>query len=468
MHPSLRAQIIRDLDVLGFPGDSVLQDSAFLAAQLCGTSMATFTLVDDQSVHFLAGYGIDGPSIPAQNTFCEQVSRTGEPLVVHDAIQDIRFVNNTFVHCPNGIRFYAGTPVIVGSVVVGAFCVLDTQPRTLTEQQLAVLNVLAGQVSQTLNLRLEASRLRQKLQISSAPHDSVELFPLPYVALDFKGTICAWNRCAHDLLGYDRSEVVGTRLRRLLSSGAPANLQRWIKESSEARSPLQHLELQVQCADGSYKWLLLSPHPYRDGAGKLVGIAGALTDITDRKALEQRLMDANRTLEQLSMTDSLTGVHNRRAFNDFGGRSFAAAKRQESEFSVITIDLDQFKAFNDAFGHNAGDEVLVQAARLMSRAVRKSDFFCRYGGEEFVLILPDTPHAGALVIAEALRRELEQAEWPYRRITASFGVASLTPKVRSLKGLMDRADKHLYEAKADGRNCVRGGDVAWDAQRLAA
>jgi diguanylate cyclase (GGDEF)-like protein len=122
--------------------------------------------------------------------------------------------------------------------------------------------------------------------------------------------------------------------------------------------------------------------------------------------------------------------------------------------SLILLDVDHFKAFNDTYGHPRGDEVLRAVGGILRGALRPADFAARYGGEEFAIILSNTDRTGALMVAEQLRVAIENATWEDREITASIGVATLNPEIRTSEALVDHADRALYRSKQAGRNCV--------------
>jgi diguanylate cyclase (GGDEF)-like protein len=158
----------------------------------------------------------------------------------------------------------------------------------------------------------------------------------------------------------------------------------------------------------------------------------------------------------MAFTDSLTGLPNRRYFDQAVARELAAIARGGPSAGVIEFDLDFFKEINDSRGHAAGDEVLRQIASLVSGTIRKADMFARYGGEEFILLLPGTSLPGATATAEKLRKQIEarafKADEEEIRLTASFGVAELnTDPAISCYRSVDRA---LYRAKQQGRNRV--------------
>jgi diguanylate cyclase (GGDEF)-like protein len=172
------------------------------------------------------------------------------------------------------------------------------------------------------------------------------------------------------------------------------------------------------------------------------------------------LLKAKEEAERLASTDSLTGLTNRRSFLDRAQSPFHYCRRNGLSVSAIVLDLDHFKHVNDSRGHSVGDLALQHVARLIQSSLRKSDLSCRWGGEEFVILLPDTPLEDAKGVAEKLRSTFESTPVPVRSgdqpITASFGVAG---GHRDLEWLIDRADAAMYRAKREGRNRVVLDDV---------
>jgi len=163
----------------------------------------------------------------------------------------------------------------------------------------------------------------------------------------------------------------------------------------------------------------------------------------------------NETLSHQSLTDPLTGVPNRRAYNERWLEELARARRTMAPLSILLIDIDHFKSYNDNFGHQAGDTALQIVARVMHQHIRKYDFLARFGGEEFALILPGTDSTEAAAVANRIRGLIANTPNPHRRITVSIGVASLQANTSSDPDhLFDAADRSLYAAKAAGRNCV--------------
>jgi diguanylate cyclase (GGDEF)-like protein len=158
-------------------------------------------------------------------------------------------------------------------------------------------------------------------------------------------------------------------------------------------------------------------------------------------------------VRELSLTDELTGLHNRRFFDIILQKEIERSRRYQRHLAVVLLDIDRFKDYNDAFGHPAGDDALREVARCIGRNVRREvDVAARFGGEEFILILPETDAAGAREAAEKIRAAVEENSLVRRPVTVSLGVASMSGGEKNLPDLVDRSDRALYQAKSRGRN----------------
>jgi len=180
----------------------------------------------------------------------------------------------------------------------------------------------------------------------------------------------------------------------------------------------------------------------------------------------RRLELTNARLRTLSVTDDLTGLNNRFAFEEEFRNELARAQQCDSPLSLLFLDADNFKLYNDKFGHPAGDDALRAIARFLKESMRTSDFVARIGGDEFVIILPGTPSESAGMLAERCRKALESATWPERPITVSIGTASLDGRTIDTDTLISEADQALYHAKATGRNQVSLANDLTEQDRL--
>jgi diguanylate cyclase (GGDEF)-like protein/PAS domain S-box-containing protein len=213
-------------------------------------------------------------------------------------------------------------------------------------------------------------------------------------------------------------------------------------------------EVRLRTADGHPFWAALSATSIEFEHERAAFIA--VMDLTERKALETRL-------EEMAMTDPLTGLHNRRSFVALGEQAIARARADGTSLSLLVLDIDRFKVINDTHGHQAGDDALRHLADSLRRHLRKGDLPGRLGGDEFGILLPETSLEEAAQLAERLRARIEHEEIRIGgervRLTVSIGTASLEPGMAGLDDLMRPADAALYDAKGRGRNRVGGHET---------
>lgn len=237
--------------------------------------------------------------------------------------------------------------------------------------------------------------------------------------------------------------------------GLPDNRRAWSDAAMDALKDGGNQ--QIQMFDG--RWLNLRTRPTLEESAIVI-----VSDITDAKNLELDLRSTTEKLQLLSEVDALTDLPNRRTFDSVLEREIARTARSGTPLSLLMIDVDKFKAYNDAYGHPAGDECLRTVGRCMKEAVnRPMDLAARYGGEEFAVVLPDTDEDGAYHIALNIAKRIRDSNLPHEasekgRVTVSIGVASYCEgqQKRTAIDLISRADQALYGAKAAGRDRVNG------------
>jgi diguanylate cyclase (GGDEF)-like protein len=195
-------------------------------------------------------------------------------------------------------------------------------------------------------------------------------------------------------------------------------------------------------------------------------------EIRRRDRIEEALKESESNYRKLALHDPLTKIYNRSYFNESGLREVEITRRRGDELCLLMMDLDKFKRFNDTYGHLSGDSALIHITAIVQEIQRKTDIFARFGGEEFVLLLPQTPFSGGKIIAERLRAEIASRPDPapnaHDPLTISIGLACLSQaealKVEGadvvLRDLISKADEALYDAKKAGGNCVRYYDPA--------
>lgn len=218
-------------------------------------------------------------------------------------------------------------------------------------------------------------------------------------------------------------------------------------------------------ADGEHIWIRDVVHVLRRPDGTLDSLVGFMFDISERKKAEDKILKLQEELETLSYKDSLTGVANRRMLDALLEVEWAKARASRHPLSVILVDIDFFKQYNDHYGHRAGDQCLKRVAHVLDTATaRARDLCARLGGEEFMLVLPETDAAAALQVAERCRKLLTREGIPHASssvsgsVTISMGIATIVPGAQdNLHELVELADRRLYQAKANGRDRIEAG-----------
>jgi diguanylate cyclase (GGDEF)-like protein len=343
-------------------------------------------------------------------------------------------------------------------------------------------NGLVGSVQQAVNFFVLILASMKAIQeqpaglgdISQSDHgfaiSLMEHLVVPTFVIDASSKVLIWNRACERLTGIPAQELIGTS-------------EHWRAFYSERRPCLADLVLGRRFAEigalyasggnwalgdfgvsaenwcvmpnvGRQLYLAIDAGPIYDASGCLIAVVETLRDITVQKR-------AQTDLEALAARDGLTGLANRRSFDLKLEEEARRACRDQLSLSLLMIDIDCFKAYNDTYGHQKGDECLKAVAQTISRTIgRASDFAARYGGEEFAVILPNTPRSGALLIAEHLRRAVEMigiahsASIASGHITLSIGGVATHGRDLNSERLLASADAALYLAKREGRNRI--------------
>jgi diguanylate cyclase (GGDEF)-like protein/PAS domain S-box-containing protein len=237
---------------------------------------------------------------------------------------------------------------------------------------------------------------------------------------------------------------------------------------SQSLSGIDHeADYRAMTADGGYVWIRDVVHVVRRPDGEVEALIGFMFDITERKKTEDELLRLQKRLEELSFKDGLTGIANRRTFDTKIEIEWAEAQRDATPLSLVMLDIDCFKQYNDFYGHLAGDECLRRTAdALRDVATRPRDFIARFGGEEFALVLPQTNADAARKMAERCRARIAHLAIPHQGsavggvVTISLGVGTTVPAPEgTTAAFIDAVDRLLYRAKNKGRDRVEVGAV---------
>ncbi len=298
----------------------------------------------------------------------------------------------------------------------------------------------------------------------------MELLVVPTFVLDLNGKVIIWNRACERLTGVLAWEMLGTSdhwksfydekrptLADLVLQGRSGELHKLYQHHAAHHNAAEHNLCAENWCDmprvGRRRYLAADASPIFDNDGKLVAVVETLRDVTDEKR-------AQVALEQLATRDGLTGLANRRCFDDTLHAEWQRALRQQQPLSLLMVDVDNFKQYNDAYGHLGGDECLQRIANAVSSEMRANDLVARYGGEEFAVILPNQSLKGAAIVAERIRCRVEQLHLPnlgskQHVVTVSIGAATaLAAPETDPSQLVATADSALYRAKHMGRNRI--------------
>ena len=339
--------------------------------------------------------------------------------------------------------------------------------RSLIEEEATVLwfLLLTYAVAVAFGMLWAISSQRQRTLRRAAQRHAIEVSdlyenaPCGYHSLDASGRVVKMNRTELAWLGYSADEVMHCMAYRDLIT--PETRPQFDQAFQDV---LQHQAGSAECSlltrSGEQRHVMIQASAYHR-AGKFVHSRATVFDLTERKHLEEQL-------RAQAMTDPLTGVFNRRYLQAQAAVEIARSRRQHYTIALITIDIDHFKRINDEHGHDAGDNVLQAFTSIVARLLRQEDLLCRVGGEEFAILLPNTPLAQATQVAERIRQTVEVALFQVHEarpektlwLTASLGVTTVVANETSLTAALKRADIGLYRAKEQGRNrvVVHGGE----------
>lgn len=297
--------------------------------------------------------------------------------------------------------------------------------------------------------------------------DMLQNIDIGLVVLDKQFNIQVWNSFMENHSGMQPGRVIGKNIFKLFND-VPED---WFRQKLDTVFLLKNRAFTIWeqrpylfrfrdyrpitgTAEFMYQNSTLIPLVSADGKVNHVGII--IYDVTDVAVNRSRLQQANQQLEHLSQTDRLTQLYNRGYWEECLKKEFIRVQRTREACSLVIFDIDHFKKVNDTYGHQAGDEVIRVTAQKLVETHRNTDISGRYGGEEFVALLVNTPADGALYFTERLRKKIEKLSVHYEDLaiqyTVSLGVAEFSSDIKDHTDWLQRADRALYEAKHSGRN----------------
>ncbi|CEP35181.1 MULTISPECIES: sensor domain-containing diguanylate cyclase [unclassified Halomonas] len=454
-----RLAALYELDLLDTPDEPAFDRVTRLVTKLLHVPISTVTLIDAKRQWIKSRVGVEARETPRDVAFCAYTIQGTEPLIINDARQDPRFADNPFVKAVDGIRFYAGIPLsTTKGLTLGSLCAIDTKPRAISDQELTALQDLAAIVTDEIHLRerlvLEKKSAKVSQQALNELHRSmecqierrtnelnlvIESAYDAYISLDAQDVILDWNRAAEMMFGWPRKAALAKPITQLIfPTGLPAANDRAAIEFTAHRYDGNELPVEVRV-----KKLVIEGRERR---------SLFIHDITERQQLE-------RLRNQQAREDVLTKLPNRRALDERLPEAMARTRRSQQPLAVLFMDLDGFKAINDAHGHAKGDDLLRVIAKKLVKTIRETDYIARWAGDEFVVLLEGSEPTAIEQLANKLVKVVEEpmiAGDAALNVSVSIGVALYLPaSAETANELLKRADVAMYEAKRSGKAQVR-------------
>lgn len=463
--------VLRTRELLDSQPELECDELVRLAASICGAPVGLLTLLDERNQWHRSSEGLILGETPREVAFCAHTIRHGGLFIVKDSLMDARFGSNPLVTADPAMRFYAGVPLQTKQGdQLGTLSVIDTTPRILTPEQTHALEVLGRQVSVRLESIVQRHALEwaldEKDKATAGLRASEELFrafmnasPFLSYIKDTAGRLLFYNRSFAQRFGVSEYAWLGRTDEQLWSRKLTKSVRTHDLEVM-AGGRMVEIEEHIRGADGTISSLRSFKFPCHDSAGNML-LAGVAVDVSAEVAhkvelerYHRELEEANDQLRKLAVTDELTGLRNRRSFEERLVMEFSMARRRKRELSILLIDVDNFKMTNDRWGHAAGDEVLRRLGMILRTTVRLPDLPARYGGEEFVVLLPESGEESAMGLARRVMQRVAAEEWENEPLTISVGMASMSESLENGFQLVELADEALYAAKRAGKNRV--------------
>ncbi len=433
----VRVALAREMDL-----QVVIRTAVEAAAEAFGYRLVSIYLLDGDYLHLQHQRGYDQviTRTTLTKSICGRVVRTGDPLLLKDAHAD-----PDFQAAIDGLVSEVCVPIRDQGTVVGVLNVESSDGMTLDEEDLR----LTTAVSEHVGIAVTRARLFDEARISDARfHAAFSHAPTGMALVRAGGQVLQANRALAEMLGRDLDELLATDVFAFIRSHDHAQLRRRIERLRSQQSSNEQVELVMAHSTGRKLWANIGISCVRGIDGNDDYFILQVEDTSERKALLARL-------EHQATHDPLTSLPNRTNLANHVDQALTVARDGGARFGLLLIDLDGFKLINDSFGHEAGDEFLIAAARRLKNALRGDDFIARLGGDEFAVLLHDV--SAATDAERAADRLLQAMKAAFRIngddafISASIGITTGTGDHESTAAVMRQVDIALYRAKDAGR-----------------
>jgi diguanylate cyclase (GGDEF)-like protein/PAS domain S-box-containing protein len=405
-----------------------------------------------------------GDVFPLKGSISEVLIRTRAGLLNYPkTVEEIhrKFHNHDANALTAGVRSLARVPLIYRDEVIGILHFGSKTPNAYTEKDLRVAERIGSQIAGAIGsakLFSERKQVEEAMRESEERHRTlVESASDIVFRTDETGHLTFVNPATLRITGYEEKEIIGMHYPTLIRPDMREEAIKFFGRQFVKGIPNTYSEYPVIVKDGREIWFGQNTQLiFQDG--KVVAFQSVARDITDRRRIEEALKDSEKRYRELSIVDDLTQLYNSRHFYFQLKIELDRSNRYEQPLTLLLLDLDNFKTFNDTYGHVEGDQVLRRLGQVVKKCLRETDFAYRYGGEEFTILLPMTTSADGAVTAERIRTEFKKETFSPApgqdvHVTVSIGLAQYKPK-EEMKAFVHRVDQLMYQGKKNGKDRV--------------
>lgn len=410
-------------------------------------------------------YGIAVPGRQKGNVFPMAGSVSGYVAGQREAISGVpepaRF-SDCVAAQKEGMRSFMAVPLISRGEVIASLHFRSARPDVYGKNELSVAQRIGVHITGAIANSLLYAELKKTEELLARSEELYRTFVENasdiILKTDAAGIFTLINPAAVQLVGYEEEELIGTHYLELVRPDRREEAARFLGRQFVKKIEKVYLEIPVIAKDKREVWLGQNVQLLFDEEGFVSGFQAICRDITDRRRIEEALQESEERYRKLSIVDSLTGLYNARYLHMVLEEAKGLVNRYDRPLTMLFIDIDDFKKYNDTYGHLAGDDVLVRFGKVCRESLRETDTAFRYGGEEFAILLPMTSKMDGVQMAERLRAGFAGEKFfpipeTEVHVTISIGVAQLH-KGETVEELIGRADGRMYRAKVTGKNRI--------------